>query len=98
MRVVFAQAALGAAGCRRHGIEEEWGDAAPAIRLALCTLAASLDLDRFISLPNVIQEGTTVQFIARAATVSLELQEVTLEGNRAVAVGSIAASAGGSGR
>lgn len=94
MRVVFAQPALGAACSRRDGVEERWGDAAPAIRMALCTLAASLDLDSFIYLPNVVQEGTTVLFIARAATVSLELQEVTHEGTPAVAVGSIAASVG----
>ena len=96
MRVVFAQAALGAECCRRDGTEERWGDAGSAIQLALCALAASLDLERFIALPNVIQEGSTVQFLARAGTVSLELQEVMYDGKPAVAVVSITGSARGS--
>jgi hypothetical protein len=96
--VVFAGAALGAACCRRDGIEEQWGDNAPAVELTLCTLDASLDLPSFVALPNVIQEGTTVQFMVRAVTVSLSLREVMHEGKPAVAVESIAASALGSGR
>lgn len=74
MHVVFTEVAL-AICCRRQAMVGRWGDAAPAVELALCTLKASRDMRRFLSLPNVTQEDDVMTFAAPAAAVQLRLVE-----------------------
>lgn len=74
MRVVFTDMAL-AICCQRQAMAGRWGDAAPAVELALCTLKASRDLRRFLTLPNVIQEDDVMIFTTPSTAVQLHLEE-----------------------
>jgi hypothetical protein len=74
VRVVFTDIAL-AICCRRQEIAGRWGDAAPAVELALCTLKASRDVRRFLTLPNVTQEDDVMIFTTPSAAVQLRLDE-----------------------
>ena len=89
MRVVFTDMAL-AICCRRQAMARRWGDAAPAVELALCALKASRDVRRFRTLPNVIQEDDVMIFTTRSAAVQLRLDEKDSDdGGRCVEVQSI---------
>jgi len=74
VRVVFTDMAL-AICCRRQAMAVRWGDSAPAVELALCTLKASRDLRRFLTLPNVIQEDDVMIFTTPNTAVQLQLAE-----------------------
>lgn len=79
MRLVFTNMSLELC-CRRQAMAERWGDAAPDVELALCTLKASRDLRQFLSLPNVTEEDYEVTFNTPRSAVQLSLAEKEVDG------------------